>query len=176
MKERSAPPWAKAAIRLALAPKIYEAIERIGSLEKAREVCGSGGHRLLGAMCGNYSLHPRVLEKLFAAAGLPEPNIDWHPEAIKSALRLSGSSLTKLAELHGVKLSVVRAALLRSSPEGERIIANQLRTSSKIIWPSRHKDDEPKKEPLRRKSSFYKTYPADIYGGEPCEGTWEDEP
>lgn len=62
----------------------------------------------------------------------------WHPEQIKAAVRMSGKTLSQLAVEHGCAESVCRAALIRSSPTGERIISTFLNVPLYELWPSRY--------------------------------------
>jgi Ner family transcriptional regulator len=57
---------------------------------------------------------------------------------IKYQLELRGTNLQKLAEEHGLSRNAVRAALRRSYPKGERIIAAALRMKPEQLWPDRY--------------------------------------
>ena len=58
-----------------------------------------------------------------------------HPEDVKAAVRKKIGSLAALARAHGVSDSVVRAALIRPQPTGNRIIADCLGLSLHELWP-----------------------------------------
>lgn len=62
----------------------------------------------------------------------------WHPEQIKAEVRMRGKTLSQLALEHGCDESVCRAALIRSSPTGERIISTFLNVPLYELWPSRY--------------------------------------
>lgn len=66
-------------------------------------------------------------------SNLPAQNM--HPEDIKAAVRKKFGSLAALARENGVSDSVVRAALIRPQPTGNRIIANCLEQSVHDLWP-----------------------------------------
>jgi len=63
---------------------------------------------------------------------------DWHPEQVKSAIRMRGVALTQLAENHGYEASAIRKALTRPWPAVEAIIARFLDIPVQTIWPSRY--------------------------------------
>lgn len=62
----------------------------------------------------------------------------WHPEDIKAEVRKKGTTLSRLATDHGRHESLCRAALLRSSPVGERLIADFLNVPPEQLWPTRY--------------------------------------
>lgn len=64
-----------------------------------------------------------------------------HPEDVKAAVRKKIGSLAALARQHGVSDSVVRAALIRPQPTGNRIIADCLGRSLHQIWPQWYRAD-----------------------------------
>lgn len=62
----------------------------------------------------------------------------WHPEQIKAAVRMQGTTLSKLATDNGQHDSVCRAALIRPCAVGERIISDFLNVSLHELWPARY--------------------------------------
>lgn len=66
---------------------------------------------------------------------------DWHPEEVKAAIRMRGTTLTNLAIASGYEASAVRRALRNPWPAIERVIANFLETRPQDIWPSRYRAD-----------------------------------
>jgi Ner family transcriptional regulator len=69
----------------------------------------------------------------------PTQRKDWHPEEIKAAIRMRGSTLTKLGKPHGYNSrAAVSAALRRPWPKLEAIIAEFLGMQPETIWPSRY--------------------------------------
>lgn len=63
------------------------------------------------------------------------PAQNMHPEDVKAAVRKKFGSLAALARQNGVSDSVVRAALIRPQPTGNRIIAKCLELSVHELWP-----------------------------------------
>jgi Ner family transcriptional regulator len=64
-----------------------------------------------------------------------------HPEDVKAEVRKKVGSLAALAREHGVSDSVVRAALIRPQPTGNKIIADCLGIPIHKIWPEWYTDD-----------------------------------
>ena len=64
-----------------------------------------------------------------------------HPEDVKAAVRKKVGSLASLARQHGVSDSVVRAALIRPQPTGNKIIAECLNVPLHKIWPEWYNTD-----------------------------------
>lgn len=62
----------------------------------------------------------------------------WHPELIKAAIRMRGKTLSELALENGLDESAVRAALIRSQPRAEKVIAEYLEVPLHELWPSRY--------------------------------------
>lgn len=58
-----------------------------------------------------------------------------HPEDIKAKVRKKVGSLAELARQRKVSTSVIRAALIRPQPTGNRIIAECLGCEMHEIWP-----------------------------------------
>lgn len=58
-----------------------------------------------------------------------------HPEDIKAEVRKKVGSLAELARRHGVSTSVIRAALIRPQPTGNRYIAACLGRELHELWP-----------------------------------------
>lgn len=58
-----------------------------------------------------------------------------HPEDIKAKVRKKVGSLAKLARQNDVSTSVIRAALIRPQPTGNRIIASCLGQELHDLWP-----------------------------------------
>ncbi|CAA0088210.1 Uncharacterised protein [Starkeya nomas] len=66
-------------------------------------------------------------------------NGDWHPEEIKAAVRMRGSSFEKLSRDNRLSEGACRVAARRPHFEGERAIAAFLDLSPRKIWPSRYR-------------------------------------
>lgn len=66
------------------------------------------------------------------------PDGGWHPEVIKTAVRLRGKTLTSLALDNGLPESTCRVALTRSHPDGDRVISAFLGVPLCELWPSRY--------------------------------------
>lgn len=64
-----------------------------------------------------------------------------HPEDVKAEVRKKVGSLAALARQHGVSSSVVRAALIRPQPTGNKIIAECLDVPLHKIWPDWYSED-----------------------------------
>lgn len=58
-----------------------------------------------------------------------------HPEDVKARVRKKVGSLAELARQKGVSTSVIRAALIRPQPTGNRHIAECLGQGLHEIWP-----------------------------------------
>lgn len=70
---------------------------------------------------------------------------DWHKADIVAALWKSGTSLQRLARLHGYATNSAHPALHRPWPKFERLIAEALGLQPQAIWPSRyHLDGSPR--------------------------------
>lgn len=65
----------------------------------------------------------------------------WHPEEIKAAIRMRGSSMAELSRQHGYGISAVRQVLRRPWPAIERIVADYLGVEPQEIWPDRYGED-----------------------------------
>lgn len=73
------------------------------------------------------------------------PVADMHPEQVKAAVRMTGVTLTELAERHGYSESAVRRTLRVPWPSVEAIIARQIGKRPQDVWPSRyHSDGSPR--------------------------------
>lgn len=70
-----------------------------------------------------------------------------HPEDVKAAVRKKVGSLAALARANGVSDSVVRAALIRPQPTGNRIIAECLGQSLHSLWPEWYGADDSRVPP-----------------------------
>lgn len=66
---------------------------------------------------------------------------DWPREKIKEAIYAKGISLDALAVQKGYSNSVVRQAMTRPLPAGERVISEFLGVPAHEIWPSRYYPD-----------------------------------
>jgi Ner family transcriptional regulator len=62
----------------------------------------------------------------------------WHPELIKAAIRMRGKTLSDLSLENGLDESAVRAALIRSQPQAEKVIAAYLGVPLQELWPERY--------------------------------------
>ena len=60
---------------------------------------------------------------------------NMHAEDVKAAIRKICGSMSNLARDHNVSTSVIRAALIRPQPTGNRIIAARLGKSVHELWP-----------------------------------------
>ncbi|WP_323034561.1 helix-turn-helix transcriptional regulator [Pararhodobacter sp.] len=69
------------------------------------------------------------------------PSGDWHPEEIKAAVRMLGSTLYALSRDAGLPEHACRSALRRSHFDGEFAIAEFLGVSPRQVWPSRYRAD-----------------------------------
>ncbi|MFZ2470214.1 MAG: helix-turn-helix domain-containing protein [Parvibaculum sedimenti] len=58
-----------------------------------------------------------------------------HPEDIKAEIRKKAGSMARLARQKKVSTSVIRAALIRPQPTGNRLIAEFLGREMHEIWP-----------------------------------------
>lgn len=58
-----------------------------------------------------------------------------HPEDIKAEIRKKVGSLAQLARQNDVSDSVVRAALIRPQPTGNRVIADCIQVPIHSLWP-----------------------------------------
>jgi Ner family transcriptional regulator len=66
----------------------------------------------------------------------------WHPEEIKAAIRMRGTTLSRLAQDNDLEASACRQALRRpSSPAGERVISAFLSIPLQELWPERYGPD-----------------------------------
>lgn len=65
----------------------------------------------------------------------------WHPEIIKTAIRLRGMTLTKLALDNDLPEGSCRVALIRPHTEADRVIAEFLGVSLCELWPSRYDEN-----------------------------------
>lgn len=73
---------------------------------------------------------------------------DWHNADIVAALWKRGTSLRKLARVHGLSPTALTVSLQRSWPRAQRIIAEAIGVAPQEIWPSRYEPDgTPKKGP-----------------------------
>lgn len=65
-----------------------------------------------------------------------------HPEDVKAEVRKRAGSLAALAREYNVSDSVVRAALIRPQPSGNRVIAQCLELPMHNIWPEWYDKNE----------------------------------
>ena len=72
---------------------------------------------------------------------------DWHPEDIKAQVRKRGLTLAQLARNHDVPEQQIRHALVIPREQAERVIADFLGVSPKVIWPSRYHLNGRRKRP-----------------------------
>jgi Ner family transcriptional regulator len=66
---------------------------------------------------------------------------DWHPADVKAALKKRGLTLSALSRNHGYHPSAAGIAIRSGWPELERIIAEALGTTPRVMWPSRYTED-----------------------------------
>ena len=69
------------------------------------------------------------------------PDGGWHPELIKSAIRMKGMTLTGLAMKNGLPEGSCRVALIRPHVDADRVIAAFLKVPLSELWPSRYDED-----------------------------------
>lgn len=62
----------------------------------------------------------------------------WHPEEIKCAVRMRGTTLTALALSRDLPEAACRLALIRRHRAGEAAIAKFLGVSVQELWPDRY--------------------------------------
>lgn len=74
-----------------------------------------------------------------------------HPEKIKAEVRMTGITLTALAQQAGLSESACRNALRKRSGRADQAIADQIGKSLEDIWPSRyatrHERDQNNRKP-----------------------------
>lgn len=75
---------------------------------------------------------------------------DWHNADIKAALEKQGWSLTRLSKFCGYEGNVIKHALHKPFPAGEKFIAEAIGVHPKEIWPSRYNADGTAKRPPGR--------------------------
>ena len=64
---------------------------------------------------------------------------DWHPEEVKSAVRMRGTTLAQLAREAGLPKQLLSMCLqARVSEKGDQVIAAFLGKQPHEIWPSRY--------------------------------------
>lgn len=63
---------------------------------------------------------------------------DWHNANIVAALHIAGWSLRRLSVHHGLTPGVLKNALQKPYPKGEKYIAEAIGVSPWVIWPSRY--------------------------------------
>lgn len=80
------------------------------------------------------------------------PSGDWHPEEIKAAVRMRGSTLYDLSRDAGLPEHACRNALARPHFDGEMTIAEFLGVSPRQIWPSRYRPDGGRIPDVRRRN------------------------
>lgn len=66
---------------------------------------------------------------------------DWHTADIIAAVKKTGTSISRLSRLNHLSAATVGQALYRPYPKSERIIAEHLKTTPQVIWPSRYNED-----------------------------------
>ncbi|MQT14419.1 helix-turn-helix domain-containing protein [Segnochrobactrum spirostomi] len=69
------------------------------------------------------------------------PEGDWHPEEVKAAVRIAGSTLDELSRRAGLPTFACRTAIRRAHFDGEMAVAEFLSLSPRQIWPSRWRAD-----------------------------------
>jgi len=83
-------------------------------------------------------------------AQLPQLRRGPHPEEIKAAIRMRGTTLSALAVSWGHTECAIRHALRGPYPKVERLIARFLGLDPAYIWPDRYDSDG---SPLGRKGA-----------------------
>lgn len=79
------------------------------------------------------------------------PAGDWHPEEIKAAIRIRGSTLEELSRTNDLINCACRRACRLPHLDGELAIAEFLSLSPREIWPSRFRTDGSRIPPVRRR-------------------------
>ncbi len=80
-----------------------------------------------------------------------KPRADWDAEDVKAAVRKSPyKSFASLGRAHGLEPGTMRAALTKSAPRYEMIIAAALGLQPHDIWPSRYTHAALQANPWRR--------------------------
>lgn len=80
-----------------------------------------------------------------------KPRADWDAEDVKAAVRKSPyKSFAALGRAHGLEPGTLRAALTKSAPRYEAIIAAAVGLQPQDIWPSRYTDAALQANPWRR--------------------------
>lgn len=80
-----------------------------------------------------------------------KPRADWDAEDVKAAVRKSPfKSFANLGRAHGLEPGTLRAALSKSAPRYEAIIAAALGLQPQDIWPSRYTQEALADNPWRR--------------------------
>jgi Ner family transcriptional regulator len=64
---------------------------------------------------------------------------DWHPADVMAALHKAGTSLRQIALANDYAENTLGAALTRSYPKAEALIANALNLPVSTIWPERER-------------------------------------
>lgn len=65
----------------------------------------------------------------------------WHPERIKMAIRVRGTTLTKLATDNNLVESACRVSLVRPHAEADKVISRFLSVPLHVLWPTRYDED-----------------------------------
>jgi Ner family transcriptional regulator len=73
---------------------------------------------------------------------------DWHWEEVKAAIRMKGSTLTRLASEMGLSPHAVMVVNFKSWPRVQAGIGQFLNIPPQQIWPSRY---DPDGNPLRKR-------------------------
>lgn len=81
----------------------------------------------------------------------------WHPEEIKAAIRMKGSTMAELSRRNGYGEGTVRQALHRPYPAVERIVADHLGVAPEVIWPDRYGPDGTPNRGRSGAASIYRT-------------------
>lgn len=89
------------------------------------------------------------------------PTGDWHPEEIKAAVRMRGSTFEQLSRDAGLADFACRMAARNPHYEGERAIAQFLALKPRQIWPSRFRADGSR---IPRVRNCRKSTPAQVVG------------
>lgn len=82
------------------------------------------------------------------------PAGDWHPEEIKAAIRIQGSTLEELSRRNDLLDCACRRACRHPHLDGELAIAEFLSLSPRQIWPSRFRADGSRIPFVRRRQSI----------------------
>ncbi|MFV8801448.1 helix-turn-helix domain-containing protein [Yersinia sp. LJYL362] len=65
-------------------------------------------------------------------------SLDWHRAKIRAELEIRGTNLRKLSREAGLNQDTLRNVLDRKCPKYEQMVADVIKVSPAVIWPSRY--------------------------------------